>query len=372
MSTHSRSLPLDLLRTFAIFLVFTSHFRIFAKDLWFGQLGDFGWVGVDLFFVLSGYLISTQLFKEIKRTGTLSFKNFYIRRGFRIWPNYFFVLAIYFMVPAVIERGQLAPLWKFLTFTQNFDLNFTVYGAFSHAWSLCVEEQFYLVLPVLLIFLVPRLNTRKTVMVILGIYLLGLIIRHHAWMKWVAEYYFREHRKGMYGVFYREVYYPTYCRLDSLATGVGIAALKYYRADLWSKFEKYGNLFLFAACTTLAAAFFIAQDEYGLVASSIGYTVNALAFGLFLMAALSSNGFLANFRAHWVTVSANLAFAFYLTHKSMIHFCKQWFANWGLDPGSILYPLGTLVFCLITSSILYFAIEKPFLRWRDRQLLQNP
>jgi peptidoglycan/LPS O-acetylase OafA/YrhL len=64
------------------------------------------------------------------------------------------VLAIYFLIPAAKEREALAPLWKYLTFTQNIGLDVSTKGAFSHAWSLCIEEQFYLFLPLILIGLV--------------------------------------------------------------------------------------------------------------------------------------------------------------------------------------------------------------------------
>ncbi len=368
---NPRSIPLDFLRTLAIFLVFTSHFRIFAKDLWFGRLGDFGWVGVDLFFVLSGFLISTQLFKEIKKTGAVSFKIFYIRRGFRIWPNYFFVLAIYFLIPAFIERGRLAPLWKFLTFTQNFGLDYTATGAFSHAWSLCVEEQFYLILPALLILLVPRLHFKRAILLFLGVIVFEIMLRTVVWQNWVAELYANEHHKGLSRVFFREIYYPTYCRLDSLATGTGIAAVVQFCPSLWVRLRNHGNICLACATLVLTVSYFIAEDEYGLFAASVGYTANAVAFGLLLIAAISSNGLLANFRFRWVTVGANLAFSFYLTHKAMIHLCKGWLANLSLDPGSILYPLFILTVCLLSSTLLYFLVEKPFLRWRDRFLHQE-
>lgn len=144
---------LDHLRAAAILLVFMYHYRAFKHPDWIDSIGRFGWTGVDLFFVLSGFLISGQLFQEIKNTGEIGLKTFYIKRFFRIFPAYFFTLFLYFTFPFFREREALSPLWKFVSFTQNYGLNVINRGTFSHAWSLCIEEQFYLILPLLLLIL---------------------------------------------------------------------------------------------------------------------------------------------------------------------------------------------------------------------------
>jgi peptidoglycan/LPS O-acetylase OafA/YrhL len=132
-SLPTRSAPLDLLRTIAIALVFLSHFRIFGGQEWFQTIGAFGWAGVDLFFVLSGFLISSQLFRSLAEGRPIRWLEFYFRRGMRIWPSFLAVLALYLLVPGFTERSVLAPLWKFLTFTMNFGLDYRVTGAYSHA-----------------------------------------------------------------------------------------------------------------------------------------------------------------------------------------------------------------------------------------------
>ncbi|WP_374462437.1 acyltransferase family protein [Chryseobacterium sp.] len=75
---------LDHLRAIAILLVLMYHYRAFKHPGWIDSIGKFGWTGVDLFFVLSGYLISGQLFKEIRNKGAISLKTFYIKRFFRL------------------------------------------------------------------------------------------------------------------------------------------------------------------------------------------------------------------------------------------------------------------------------------------------
>ncbi|MDZ7902150.1 MAG: acyltransferase [Rheinheimera sp.] len=93
----SRLQGLDLLRAVAIALVFMYHYMVFVShEPTFGWLSQIGWVGVDLFFVLSGYLIGNQLFKGLAQQQTLSFRRFYWRRAMRTWPVFWLVLALYF------------------------------------------------------------------------------------------------------------------------------------------------------------------------------------------------------------------------------------------------------------------------------------
>src|ERR1043166_4950156 len=114
---------LDHLRALAITLVFIYHYRLFPHPEWVDTIGSFGWTGVDLFFVLSGYLIAGQLFSQVHQYGRISLGDFYLKRFFRIIPAYLAVVAVYFSIPTFREVEALAPLWKFLTFTQNLGLD---------------------------------------------------------------------------------------------------------------------------------------------------------------------------------------------------------------------------------------------------------
>ena len=142
----ARNHGLDTLRALAIVLVVLHHYVLFVSGRsTFGWLGDIGWVGVDLFFALSGYLIGNQIFTAQRSTRAFSLKRFYARRLLRTLPAFYVVLALYYLWPGFRAGSPLLPVWQFLTFTQNFNLQPGT--AFSHAWSLCIEEQFYMVLP---------------------------------------------------------------------------------------------------------------------------------------------------------------------------------------------------------------------------------
>src|SRR5579863_9882168 len=110
---------LDHLRALAIISVCIFHYSLFGHPPGLETISSFGWTGVDLFFVLSGYLIGGQLLSRIAKGQPISYGEFYFKRTLRILPAYLVVLLIYFTWPAFTERSQLPPLWKFLTFTQN-------------------------------------------------------------------------------------------------------------------------------------------------------------------------------------------------------------------------------------------------------------
>src|SRR5213596_1889708 len=135
---RERQPGLDLLRAFAIMVVVIYHAALFGFKLP-GRVDRFGWIGVDLFFVLSGYLIGGQLLAPLAREKPIRFGSFFTRRVLRIMPAYFVILAVYFLLPSWREYPDMSqPLWKFLLSIQNIALHGGT--AFSHAWSPAVED----------------------------------------------------------------------------------------------------------------------------------------------------------------------------------------------------------------------------------------
>src|SRR5947209_5941345 len=153
---RERQPGLDLLRALAILVVVIYHAGIMGFPMP-GRVHRWGWIGVDLFFVLSGYLIGRQLIGRLARGRRIHRRRFFARRTLRIMPAYFVVLAIYIFLPSWREYPEMYPTWKFLLSVQNIGLHGGT--AFSHAWSLAVEDQFYLCLPFILLFVnrSPRL-----------------------------------------------------------------------------------------------------------------------------------------------------------------------------------------------------------------------
>ncbi len=134
--SNSARLPgLDTLRAAAIVAVMLYHLGSFLPEK-MTAVAQLGWMGVDLFFVLSGYLIGTQLLRPYVTGEKPSIREFYRRRAYRILPAYLVVLWLYLAFPAWRESPAMQPLWQFLTFTVNlFFVDFSPH-AFSHVWSL--------------------------------------------------------------------------------------------------------------------------------------------------------------------------------------------------------------------------------------------
>ena len=203
-----------------------------------GRVDRFGWIGVDLFFVLSGYLIGGQLLAPLAREQRIKLGRFFARRVLRIMPAYFVVLAIYFLLPPWREYPEMSqPLWKFLLSVQNIALHGGT--AFSHAWSLAVEDQFYLVLPFLLLLLYRRPRAAITIpcLMILG----GILLR-----AFLAYRNLDENGVSFRG-FQAWIYYPTWTRLDPLVYGVVLAAIAKFRPHWWQRLMKCGPWLLVPA-----------------------------------------------------------------------------------------------------------------------------
>ena len=166
-SDRERQPGLDLLRALAIIVVVIYHAALFGFKLP-GRLDRFGWIGVDLFFVLSGYLIGGQLLAPFARGGPIDLRRFFARRVLRIIPAYFVILGVYAFLPSWREYPEMSPLWKFVISVQNIGLHGGT--AFSHAWSLAVEDQFYLILPLMLILVSrwPRARFIIPCLIVLG------------------------------------------------------------------------------------------------------------------------------------------------------------------------------------------------------------
>lgn len=355
---------LDLLRTMAILLVITWHIpRSQVPFHWKPAT----WAGVDLFFVLSGYLICSQLLRPYTSGAQPSFTNFYLRRALRVLPAYFFVLLLYFALPQFREQPAISPAWKFLTFTQNFGLDFFSRGAFSHAWSLCVEEHFYLGLPVIVYWLMKRPSFRWACTLAAAIVISGLIVRGVLWMYYIKPLT-TVHDGQLMIVYLEKIYYPTYSRLDALLVGVVIAAVKSFRPIWWKQLTARGNTLLAGAIAILGCAFYICQDEMASFAAAvIGFPLFALGFGLLVMSSLSSGSLLAKYRVWGMSAGATLAYSVYLTHKEIMYLDQQYLGRFVSESSPwwlAIYGLSILA----AGCILYLLVERPFLKLRDRMV----
>jgi peptidoglycan/LPS O-acetylase OafA/YrhL len=364
-----RAPGLDLLRALAIALVFVYHYRIFVSaqpDL--GWTSVVGWVGVDLFFVLSGYLIANQLLAGVLRGQQLSLKNFYLRRALRTWPAFWVVLAAYFVWPAEMGGRTPPPLWRFLTFTQNFQL--PPGTAFSHAWSLCIEEQFYLLLP-LVMLLALRVGSgvgggvRRAWLLMALLCLAAVVARSVLWMQYGREDF------GQIGGYHPNIYYATLCRIDEFLPGVAVALLKHKHPDLWRRITAHPHaislLALLASGVMLWLVFshYVADGEgYFFFMTAFGYSLIAMSFALWVIAAVSPGSLLQRLRVPGAYRLALWSYSIYLSHKAVGHVLRAWLQPLGLSPW-LSFVCITMA-SIAVGALLYVLVEAPFMRWREK------
>jgi len=366
MKNDHTFIGLDHLRALAISLVFLYHYTIFQHPDWMNNsFIHFGWCGVDLFFVLSGFLISNQLMAAWQKNEQIPFREFYIKRIFRIFPPYFFVLLIYIFFPAFHERETLAPLWKMFTFTQNYGQDIRRYGTFSHAWSLCVEEQFYLLLPIILWWVLSSRMKKKSVWLIPVFFLLTMIFR---WISWTVLLKPQIDSDDFGMNWYKWIYYPTYTRLDGLMAGVGIAALYRFRKSWFSRLNTYANPLIMAGGLLFVLSLFLCIDQHSFAATIFGFSLIAIAFGSFVLSAILPGSFLFRAKSAITKNLATLSYSLYLSHKGIIHLTQKWLTGVGLRGESNWMLLICIITCICAALLMRVLIEKPFFKMRNRLL----
>jgi peptidoglycan/LPS O-acetylase OafA/YrhL len=292
--SHRRIPQLDGLRAVAVLLVFLVH--TFPNRL------PGGHIGVDIFFVLSGYLITTILFREWDRGGTISLRSFYWRRTLRLMPAFVLMLLAYVaIIPAIWGRDHLiaaASSMYAMNWVRAFDIG--PEGFLGHTWSLAIEEQFYLVWPIVLIGLL-RVGRRS-----IGPFLCAAIIAIAAWRIYLLRH----------GASIDRMYNGSDTRFDSLLVGCLLASapvLSPFAAKLWP-----------------AAAAFLAA-----VALSLPYTELAWPAGLFTLTALAAASIVSALVANEENVLQKIlqfrplvalgefSYGFYLWHYVFIEIARQ-------------------------------------------------
>ena len=357
---------LDTLRAVAIVVVMLFHLNnegLLPAAI--RPVAKVGWIGVDLFFVLSGFLIGSQLLKPYLAGGKPSFRDFYTRRAYRILPAFSVVLLLYLTIPLWREAPGPYAAWQYASFTWNlFLLGYPENRAFSHIWSLCVEEHFYLFFPVLLVLLMRRPSAWKTASVLLSVVLCGIGLR-----AWLLHSIIQRAGDQQGLMMMKCIYYPTYSRLDGLVAGVSLAAVRTFKVDWWARFTRHAAVLTFSGLAFVLGALQLCGFDYPDpdLPLSIVFAFPALAcgFGLLVAAAICQEGLLRR-RIPGASTLAALAFSLYLTHKSVAHATHLLLPGFTALPGWRSFGVYSLA-CLGVASLLYFGIERPFIQIRVRR-----
>lgn len=359
---NKRAIGPDLLRGLAILLVAGTHMPADnlppAFETYWGQ---FGWLGVDIFFVLSGYLIGSELLKPVERGSAPDLSVFYLKRVLRILPVFWLIVALYFLFPILREGATMAPAWRFLTFTLNFGLDIRTERTFSHAWSLCVEEHFYLVLPVLILMFRGLRQKWLPIVFALAIVIGGMALRYVL---------YRQLPAGEVSAFQflKTIYYPSYCRLDGLVMGVSLAGLRLFHPTIWAKFARPAVL-LPIACVCFGVTGYLNVQTGEILdelESVIFYPLFSLGVALTLASLLTLEPKLQPLRWTGLGYIAQISYSFYLCQKMVYHadglwLPKAWTQGW---VGVLIYH----VTAILAASVLFFVVERSFLALRHRWL----
>ncbi len=347
----NRLFGLDLLRAIAIIWVMLFHATKYGTP--YREFSGLGWMGVDLFFVLSGFLIGSQLFKLICQRQEINLSEFYLNRIFRILPAYMVVLIIYFLVPFTREGNGLQPLWQFLSFSVNLFIDTSNNNTFSHVWSLCIEEYFYLFFPIAVLLLMNRSSVSKILALSLFFIAFGMYLRGYIWVN----------QLGWGQSYFENIYYPTYTRLDGLLAGVLLAALKVFKPKLWGFIMNHANKALLVGLSGVALSIWIFEARFGYMATVIGFPILSFSFAFIVAGASSSSSVFGKYKVPGAYFVATLAYSLYLTHKSVFHMLNTTIGEQLSAKGYVAFFVygGAALFVAI---ILYVIVERPFLKLR--------
>lgn len=336
---------LDVLRGVAILMVILRHGHL--EDF---ALKEFGWLGVDLFFVISGVLVSGLLFKEYQEKGTINAKRFLIRRGFKIYPSFYFFI----LVDVLLHWYNTHTFYETkLLLQEMFYIQNYTNGIWWHTWSLDVEEHFYLVLA-FCGFLVSgkRILYKKPVMIgsLIALLIISFLIRF--------EYAFT-HRNEV-PLFVTQ----THLRADGLLVGVLLSYLLHFTNI--SNYISNRKLILFiTGLLLLIPGLMYRGGSYEM--STFGLTMVNLGFGLITLIAVEPVAMSLYIKKVIQLPSEVLAaigrnsYSIYLWHLTALSTVNYIF-NFSKPINFMMY----LIFALLLGTIMTYAIEKPFLRWRDK------
>jgi len=340
---ESQLAGLDGMRAIAAFLVVFYHFGIPDVS---------GGLGVLMFFVLSGFLITWLLLRENDEQGLVSLRKFYIRRSLRIFPAFYCYAAVLFGV-ILIRHSRWVPAQALsaLLYCSNYyqALNGDPDTGFSHTWSLAIEEQFYLLWP--MAFLALRRNYKR-----MSWYLAGAI---------VTIWIYREVLVFIFRVDQGYIYEAFDTRADHLLIGCLLAVA--LRAKLVPRFWGWATARPWAAAVTagLLALSNLSEAAYGHpYRDSVSFIVNPVLTAIWIpqLIALRHSAWWSWMGWTWMRFLGRISYSVYLYQQLLIDVPKKLFPDY-----PTIWQLGaTVVLIVAVASVSHYFVERPFLRLKER------
>jgi peptidoglycan/LPS O-acetylase OafA/YrhL len=340
--TARRNTNLDALRGVAILMVLGRHSACSAYS------ARVGWAGVDLFFVLSGFLISGLLFVGHQKRGRLDLSRFYVRRGMKIWPSFYVLIAAGVLMKLAHGRSiSSGPLLAELFFVQSY-----FPGMWGITWSLAVEEHFYLLLPLLLL-LIGR-NRERPFAAIPWVFCLTAIFCL------ACRFAVGSSHGG-----FQAYLYPTHLRIDALMFGVFLSYYYRYQPATFKRVASWQGHWIVVAVTVLLLLTYPVQNRN---MHTWGLTIVYLGAGVLVAKAIlfESPGPMA-LTSRLLARIGVYSYSIYLWHIFFWHIFSQLHVIMVLRVTSrpiflLCYFVGAITFGVMASTL----IEMPMLRFRDR------
>lgn len=348
---HGRRIELDFVRGLAILAVMLDHFvsvpsGVGLLDAFDGAFRALGLEGVNLFFTLSGFLVGGLLLRQLAEKGTIDAWRFIVRRIFKIWPAYYFLLLFHL----VAGRHPVDTFfWQNALHVQNY-----LGTSITQTWSLAIEEHFYLFLPpVLLLAARWRIGSSALIRTLLAICAVVLVARCV-----VVE--------G--GALHAAAFFTQY-RIDSLLAGVVLAALYWLRPQRYAAFA--ARRVVLVAIVAVTVAWIAFAHRRPVWDESIGYTIQAFGYCALIILVSEHSGALARTRVYrgiaWLGV---YSYGIYLWHSLALAPGQSIIAHLSHAgvPAPVIWCVALVAQSVIGVTIGYVttrAIEFPFLRLRD-------
>ncbi len=362
----------DGMRALCIVAVIAFHV-VSTNQPWLQNIAKRGWCGVDVFFVLSGFLITWILTTELDQTGSVNLERFYARRALRLQPTFISGLIAVTALLYVLNRAKFFTViheWPyFLTYTYNFAVAFGVirFTTYGQVWSLCIEEHFYLCWP----WVLRRGGTRGCFRLALGIIIAVLLYRStlYGWMNWghLATPSMRSLDR---------IYYGTDTRIDTILVGCATAlALReeslqafFRRLAAWPWFTTAAiAVALVAFGWTTGGAF-----KGGWRASTVGFSLIAVTTAAVVVAVFFQPQSLLARCLAWppMVFVGKISYGIYLFHDPLWDALGRLmglrFGQVGTLPQEITALLLVFFGSVAIAWVHFVVVEKRFLAWRDR------
>jgi peptidoglycan/LPS O-acetylase OafA/YrhL len=346
-----RKINLDILRGLAVIFVLFRHSDLSDYNL----MKHFGWLGVDLFFVLSGYLISNILFTEYKKKQSINVSRFLIRRSFKIFPPFYIFMAITLLIYGY--QGKLDFKW-YQYLSETFYFQSYLPRIWLHTWSLAVEEHFYFSF-VIIIILLLRKKLLENIQIIISTLVFLLILSFV--MRLITSYPHRHDE--FYGFMY------THLRSDGILIGILISYMLNF-TEIKPLLIQYRMALLPVCFLLILPGFIFAGGSFFM--NTLGLSLVNIGFGILITLSLISGDLIDN---HFPFLNILLKPIAIIGEKSYSIYL------WHMNAQEMIYSLVSLdsytitslyiLFSILLGIIMWYLVEKPFEYIRDKITLHN-